>query len=238
MCVYTHNFACIHHVRIHALVHVYTHNIWWSWSLFFMHASLTGARRLAPCTNNKTILGAQFVCQIGMHACIIGISSWYVCVYTHNFACIHDAHIHVLTCVYTHMSRQVRETPIRVVRPALICSSDKLLEKHIKYWIDRMPDISDKPQMPPSELQFWLKQKRKSRLKPHAALPGLCGSRLNEAIDFAIAKNKWPQRFKDLTGSVVNMVPGFTVTAWVKYVSRMVCHTACADTYTHACIHT
>ena len=173
-----------------------------------------------------------------------------LCVYTHQFECIHHVYIctptrvykHVQDSrVYTHICRDEvsavdKDTPIRVVRPDLICSSDELLEKHIRYWVDRMPDISDKPQMPPSEMKFWKKQARKSRLKPHPSLPGVCAVWLNGAIDFAIKNNKWPVRFKDANGVSNDMVPDFTVTVWVKYVTKMVC------LYTHTthiiCIHT
>ena len=108
-----------------------------------------------------------------------------------------------------------------------------------------MPDVSDKPQMPASEMMFWTKQRRKSRLKPHPALPGCCGVWLNCAMDYTIKNNVWPVRFKDVKGVAHDLVPRFTVTVWVKYVTKMVClytHTFARiqHVYIHAiaCVYT
>ena len=112
--------------------------------------------------------------------------------------------------------------PIKLARASFIVASDKLLERHINYWLTRMPDITDKPDIPDSNMMFWTKQKRKSRLKGHSSLGGVCGCWLNTALDYAIEKNKWPVRFKDTRGVLNDLVPEFCLTVWVRYVALMV----------------
>ena len=66
-------------------------------------------------------------------------------------------------------------------------------------------------------------EKKKSRLKPHSALKGVCGTWLNAAYDFALENNTWPVVFKDQRGETCDLVSEGTVVVWIKYVSFMVC---------------
>ena len=51
---------------------------------------------------------------------------------------------------------------------------------------------------------------------------GTCGKWLNIAYNFALEHGKVPVRFKDGDDVTNDLVPEFTVTVWVKYVSLMV----------------
>ena len=104
---------------------------------------------------------------------------------------------------------------IEDVEPRIIVTSDKLLDEHNNYWGENPPDVTDMPVIAVKTMQYWLKQKRKSRLKPHSLNPGVCAAWLNAAYDFAISKNKVPVRFKDKDGIMVDLVPEFTTTVWV-----------------------
>ena len=89
--------------------------------------------------------------------------------------------------------------------------------------------------MPDKSMQIWTKYKPKIRLKPHSLLPGLCAMWLNEAIDYGMSQNKWPVRFRDADGVLVDLVPEFLTAVWAKYASMMV---RTATMYsTHARIH-
>jgi len=67
------------------------------------------------------------------------------------------------------------------------------------------------------------KTKKKSRLKPHSTLKGVCGSWMNASIDFALENNNWPVVFKDDKGETIDLVTESIVVVWIKYVSFMVC---------------
>ena len=77
------------------------------------------------------------------------------------------------------------------------------------------------------DLQIWLKQKRKSRLKPHTKMPGVCAKWQNQAYDFALSFGKVPCRFKDKDDILNDLIPDFIVCSWVFYVSLMVCNITC-----------
>ena len=132
------------------------------------------------------------------------------------------------------------------MEPRTIIADRSLLERAVEYFVEgkNMPDISDKPTIPAEEMCLWLKQKRKSRLRPHSTLKGVCGTWMNAAYDFGLENNNWPVVFKDLNGETCDLVSEATVVVWIKYVSFMVCihtfwhvykHTVYkhADTYTN-----
>ena len=132
-------------------------------------------------------------------------------------------------------------TPVHLMDPRLICQVDTLLEKHIQYWTEHMPDVTDCPSLNEDDLQIWTKQKKKSRLKPHSILKGVAGKWLNSGYDYAISKNKWGVVFKDMDGVRINLVDEFVVTVWAMYCSFMVMYIYVhARTYMHAtymCFH-
>ena len=68
-----------------------------------------------------------------------------------------------------------------------------LLERAIDHYTkkENMSDITDKPEMSDKSMCLWLKQKRKSSLKPHSVMKGVCGAWMNAAYDYAISNNKW-----------------------------------------------
>ena len=55
---------------------------------------------------------------------------------------------------------------------------------------------------------------------------GCCGKWANEALDFAISRNKWPVRFQNVDGNMVDLVPEFICCMWLGYVAKMRGHPA------------
>ena len=104
-----------------------------------------------------------------------------------------------------------------------------LVRRHCAHWRQKhtMPDVTDRPSMSYKDLQIWLKQKRKSRLKPHTKMPGVCAKWQNQAYDFALSFGKVPCRFKDKDDILNDLIPDFIVCSWVFYVSLMVCIITC-----------
>jgi len=80
-------------------------------------------------------------------------------------------------------------------------------DKFSEHWTDNLPDLSDRPNIPPEKVQFWMmdddkhgrnKGRRKKRYPAaHSRLKGMRGQTFNEALDFAISSNKWCVSFKD-----------------------------------------
>ena len=97
-----------------------------------------------------------------------------------------------------------------------------LIDKHVEYWLDHMPDMSDLPVVRHGDLQFWTKQKRKDRTKAHRFLKGLKASWTNASVDFVISQNKWPVIFTNTDGKVVDLVDEVVLIFWVSYVRHMV----------------
>ena len=98
------------------------------------------------------------------------------------------------------------------------------------YWDERLPDLSEGTVYRPEDLIFWIKLRNKRAktekrvpdpMAAHRLMPGLRGKGLHEAIDFAIAQNKWPCRFTS-KGLKYDMVTPFALTVWVHYVRHMV----------------
>lgn len=111
---------------------------------------------------------------------------------------------------------------IQEYEPRKIVEDTALFERAVSYYITVMPDLSDRPTITDDEMCLWMKQKKKSRLKPHAILKGVCGAWMNSSFDFAMEKNKWPVVFKDNNNNTVDLVTETMVTVWIKYVSHMV----------------
>ena len=97
-----------------------------------------------------------------------------------------------------------------------------LIDKHVEYWLDHMPDMSDLPVVRHGDLQFWTKQKRKDNTKAHRFLKGLKASWTNASVDFVISQNKWPVIFTNTDGKVVDLVDEVVLIFWVSYVRHMV----------------
>lgn len=148
------------------------------------------------------------------------VNSWrYVCVTTHTWLAIDD---------YVHYASIVTALEPRTVirRGTIFC------EKFCEHWADNLPDMSDRPEIPPEKVQFWMmddkgrhSKGRRSRQRfpaAHSRLKGLRGQSFNEALDFAISCNKWCVSFKDEDGVIINLVDNCIVYAWLKYISRMV----------------
>ena len=51
---------------------------------------------------------------------------------------------------------------------------------------------------------------------------GVCGKWLNMAYDYALQHGKLPVRFRDSDGVLNDLLPEFTASVWVKYVTLMV----------------
>ena len=144
-------------------------------------------------------------------------------------------------CLYTHILARLHELTgqnMEEIEPRSIVENSALLERAIDHYTQtkNMPDVSDKPTITDNEMRLWQKQKRKSRLKPHTTLGGVCGTWLNTSYDFAISKNMWPVVFKDPHGDTIDLVPETTVAVWIKYVSFMVCLRALLHVCMRLCI--
>ena len=86
--------------------------------------------------------------------------------------------------------------------PRMIMHNKGYVQWFIDYHMERLPDISDLPDIGDSTLQLWRKKRpatktskpKKDRKKPHKVLTALCGKWANAAVDFAIEHNKWAVR--------------------------------------------
>ena len=104
------------------------------------------------------------------------------------------------------LAREVAENP------------DKFLSKFLEYWGEHLPDTSEGRPPKLDELMFW--KSCCASLKAHTTFPGMCAKWLHISLDFAIARNAWPVRFrKDL--ELYDMVTPFTLTVWVCYAAQM-----------------
>jgi len=112
--------------------------------------------------------------------------------------------------------------PIENILPRRICQDPKLIDEHVAYWLNHMPDMTDLPTIDHKQLQFWMKQKKKDRTKAHRKLQGLKASWTNASIDFVISQNRWPVVFEDDEGRIVDLVEEFVLIFWVSYVRHMV----------------
>ena len=102
-----------------------------------------------------------------------------------------------------------------------ILKDKRLFMQFVDWWIDNLPDISEMPDIRAENVQFWLKQKKKSRHKPHRQFPGLCAQWCNASVDKAISMNLWPVRFKDAKGRKNELVTEFSVGMWAQYCALM-----------------
>ena len=97
----------------------------------------------------------------------------------------------------------------------------------IEYHTDNLPDVTDKPDIPPQSIRYWMKKdgarKTKKRYPaPHSVLKGTRGKPMNNALDFAVSMNKVCASFKDEEGVTINLVDECIVTSWLGYICEMV----------------
>ena len=136
--------------------------------------------------------------------------------------------------IYVNSHLRAYTSIVTVLEPRTVIRRGKwLCDKFCEYWTDNLPDMSDRPEIPPEKVQFWMmddaKNGRKGRRRKrypaaHSRLKGLRGQSFNESLDFAIASNKWCVSFKDTDGAWVNLVDDCMVCVWLKYISKMVSH--------------
>lgn len=103
---------------------------------------------------------------------------------------------------------------------------------------DNLPDVSERPEIPPEKVQFWMmpketnyshstrKKKNKKRYPAtHSRLPGLMAKRINKAIDDTMALNMWCVTFKDPADDKrVTIVFDCIICAWLHYIADMKGH--------------
>ena len=99
----------------------------------------------------------------------------------------------------------------------------ELINAHVNYWLNHLPDMTDLPVIRHTDLQFWMKQKKTDRTKAHRNLKGLKAAWVNASVDFVVSQNRWPVIFEDADGGVVDLVDEFALIFWVSYVRHMVC---------------
>jgi len=104
-----------------------------------------------------------------------------------------------------------------------LTSHFRYLKKFIQYHLARQPDLSDGKVYSAEDLMFWVKLRKQMKknnkklrdpMTAHRLLPGLRSKGLHRALDFAIANNMWPCRFKT-NGTSYDMVGPFIIAAWV-----------------------
>ena len=115
-------------------------------------------------------------------------------------------------------------------------NSTQDVNEFITHFGSNLPDISDRPHIPPEKVQFWMmsdendcrprKNKKKKRLpRPHSLLKGIKGKDANRSYDFALEHNKWCVTFKDDDGKWVDLVEECMICFWLKLCSFLVMHT-------------
>ena len=156
---------------------------------------------------------------------------------------------HIYAHSPTYMLIILQEGGLLMATVQMVVKDRKLFTDFLQFWLEHLPDVSDYPEITPSQLQFWMRLKKKSRKKPHRysaytcrhvtymlisyirtariraahrKFEGLCAQYLNEAIDFAISMNLWPVKFVSPDGTKSELVTEFCIGVWAKYCSRMV----------------
>ena len=128
------------------------------------------------------------------------------------------------------------------MEPRVILGSAALLDVFCTHTCEHLPDISERPDIPVANVQFWMmdapvegalavvpkpKRNRKSKgdrryPRPHSLMKGMCGKRFNDSIDNTIKHNKWCATFRDEDGVLINLVDYCIVACWVHYIAYMV----------------
>ena len=124
------------------------------------------------------------------------------------------------------------------MEPRKIIRSTKRVHDFVAALRDTLPDVSERPDIPPGSVQFWLmssesnlhhstrkKTSKKRYPAKHSRLPGLMAKRINKAIDDTMALNMWCVSFKDPDdGKRVTLVYDCIVCAWLHYIADMKGH--------------
>ena len=129
--------------------------------------------------------------------------------------------------------------------PRAVLNGGTLLhEKFVKYWVNNLPDVSDRPDIKPEKIRFWMmddktssrrsrKGKKKRYPAAHSRLSGMRGKPCNDAIDFGIESNKWCVIFKDADGVTVNLVDVCIAYCWLYYIAQMVSASRVRQYFSH-----
>jgi len=103
----------------------------------------------------------------------------------------------------------------------LVADPDVHLTNFCDYWDGHRPDLSA-PKVYDEKtilkMKFW--KKNKDTKVPHTTLPGCCSKFLHTALDFAIARNLWPVKFKRKE-AWYDMTVRFSIAVWGCYCAQM-----------------
>ena len=113
---------------------------------------------------------------------------------------------------------------------------DPWIQKFIDHYVNNLPDISDRPEINPESIQWWMKppegadvaawkrKRGKTRFPaPHSRLKGMRGKPTNTAIDKTIASGKWCVTFRDEDENTwINLVDDCIVQVWLLYIMKLV----------------
>ena len=134
--------------------------------------------------------------------------------------------------IYSRLRQLLGEVDVTTLEPRSVVKGSKKRERFIAYWTSHLPDVSERPEIPPEKTRFWKmggnkkhgKKHGTTRFpKEHSKLSGLRGKSCNDSIDYAIAANKWCVTFKDEDGCTnINLVDECIVCVWLNYISEMV----------------
>ena len=86
-----------------------------------------------------------------------------------------------------------------------------IIMKCIYYWLDHLPDMSDKPTFNPNSLST-LGRVKGDRRKLHCHLTGLVGRWVNITIDWAVSLGLWAIKFVEENGDKTELLSIFTTT--------------------------
>ncbi len=120
---------------------------------------------------------------------------------------------------------------ITQLEPRAIIKCPELIHLFVDHHCDHLPDVSDRPDIPPKNTQFWKKddivtgrvRKNKKRFAAsHSMLRGMRAKGLNDSIDSTMSHNYWCVTFKDKEGCTVTLVDACGVCSWLHYISGMV----------------
>ena len=138
--------------------------------------------------------------------------------HSHHVYASHSHHVYAITTTcYTHTDCENFEN---VSAKEIVNAPKEVAINCIHYWLDNLPDMSDKPTFNPKHLAT-LGRVKKDRRKSHCHLSGLVGRWVNITIDWAIYLGLWAVKFTDEAGVKTELVSMFSTAVWIRYVSLM-----------------
>lgn len=108
------------------------------------------------------------------------------------------------------------------VIPAWVVLGDpkRYLSGYVQYWMENLPDMTDKIKFSVDDLQFWMKVAGKVTKGPHKQLTAMCGKWVHNGVDFAISECFHCIKFMK-RGEEHDLTVQFILVVHLVYVSQM-----------------